>query len=44
MAQIEEAIGIDFSEYPFSIQPHFLQFLAYATIDDLERVKQYLSH
>jgi hypothetical protein len=44
LSQIEEAIGIDFSDYPFSIQPHFLTFLAYATLEDMEQVKVYLSH
>lgn len=44
MMQIERSIGIEFRDYPFSIQPHFLNFLAYATIDDMARVKTYLSH
>jgi hypothetical protein len=44
MTQIESAIGIKFSDYPFSIQPHFLKFLAYATVDDMARVKTYLAH
>lgn len=44
MTQIESAIGIHFSDYPFSIQPHFLKFLAYATTDDMVQLKAYLSH
>ncbi len=44
MMQIEESIGIEFRDYPFSIQPHFLKFLAYATTDDMARVKTYLAH
>lgn len=44
MAQIEHAIGIRFADYPFSIQPHFLSFLAYATVDDMERMRTYLAH
>lgn len=44
MAQIEHHLWISFKDYPFSIQPHFLKFLAYATKKDFKNIKFYLWH
>ncbi len=41
--QIETALWIEFSDYPFLIQPPFLQFLAYATLEDFARVREFLA-
>ena len=40
---IETSLWIQFSDYPFSIQPPFLQFLAYATLEDFARVREFLA-
>lgn len=42
MAQIEHKLWIHFSDYPFAIQPYFLKFLAYAKVEDMAKVKEYL--
>ncbi len=42
--EIETTLWIQFSDYPFSIQPPFLQFLAYATLEDFARVREFLAH
>ncbi len=42
--KIEEALGIKFVDFPFSIQPPFLGFLAHATQEDMKRLKGYLDH
>ncbi len=43
LMRIEKYLDIKFSHYPFSIQPPFLQFLAYATLEDFARVRDFLS-
>lgn len=42
--KIEETLGIEFENFPFSIQSPFLGFLIHATQEDMKRLRNYLDH